>query len=171
MTDLSMNNKKARNLALFVGCVLFWIILDRITKVYIDTNYKTGDVIVQNILNLFQFDLVHNRGAAWGSFSGTTPILAGIAIVVCAIVCVFAWRESMMANGFEMVGLGLLVAGGIGNCIDRLVYGYVVDFITPTFINFPTFNIADIGVTCGIVLAAIGYLYQLKNAKPPLKDE
>ena len=77
----------------------------------------------------------------------------------------------MMANGFEMVGLGLLVAGGIGNFIDRLVYGYVVDFITPTFINFPTFNIADIGVTCGIVLAAIGYLYQLKNAKPPLKDE
>lgn len=104
-----------------------------------------------------------------GLFSGTTPILAGIAIVVCVVVCVFAWRESMMANGSEMVGLGLLVAGGIGNCIDRLVYGYVVDFITPTFINFPTFNIADIGVTCGIVLAAIGIYINSRTLNHPLR--
>ena len=81
MTDLSMNNKKARNLALFVGCVLFWIILDRITKVYIDTNYKTGDVIVQNILNLFQFDLVHNRGAAWALFLALLLYLLGLLLL------------------------------------------------------------------------------------------
>ena len=53
---------------------------------------------------------------------------------------------------------GTDVAGGIGNAIDRFTLGFVVDFIEPTFIDFPIFNIADIGVTCGIILFIVSLL-------------
>lgn len=165
MEKVATNQRKARNLTLFVGCVLFWVIFDRITKIAVDSNYTSGEVIVRNVAHLFQFELVHNRGAAWGSFVGATPVFVLIAIAVCLFICFFVWKEAPVANGAEIVGLGLLVAGGLGNCVDRVLYGYVVDFITPTFIDFPTFNIADIGVTCGIILAAFGYIAQIKKTE------
>ncbi len=56
----------------------------------------------------------------------------------------------------EIVGVALVVAGGLGNALDRFTLGYVVDFIEPTFIDFPVFNVADIGVTCGFVIFLIG---------------
>ena len=62
------------------------------------------------------------------------------------------WR---MDKGAKRV---LVVAGGIGNAIDRFTLGFVVDFIEPTFIDFPIFNIADIGVTCGIILFIVSLL-------------
>ena len=152
------SHRKARNFILFGGCVLFWIIIDRISKTYLESNFKPGQVVCSNVLGLFQFDLLHNKGAAWGMFAGGVMIFALIAIVICLVVCFFVFKYASEMSSLEIVGLGLLVAGGIANCIDRLFYGYVVDFITPTFIDFPTFNIADIGVTCGIILAAIGYI-------------
>ena len=67
-----------------------------------------------------------------------------------------------MARGWQtswcVVSLALVVAGGIGNCIDRLTTGYVVDFIRLTFIDFPVFNVADICVTCGVVLFLIALI-------------
>lgn len=56
--------------------------------------------------------------------------------------------------------MGLVAAGGIGNAIDRFALGYVVDFIQPLFIDFPVFNVADIGVTCGFVLLVLSLLLQ-----------
>ena len=61
-------------------------------------------------------------------------------------------------NAGELIGISLVVAGGIGNAIDRFTLGFVVDFIEPTFIDFPIFNIADIGVTCGIILFIVSLL-------------
>ncbi len=170
MGKLRSGNIKARNLAIFAGCVLFWITIDRITKIFIDSNFAVGDIVVDNIFDLFRFDVVHNTGAAWGSFSGATPIFAIIAIFVCVLVCYFVWKEASVVNLAEIIGLALLVAGGIGNAMDRVLHGYVVDFITPTFISFPTFNIADIGITCGIILAAFGYMAQAKEARIPSKN-
>lgn len=69
----------------------------------------------------------------------------------------FLWQRKDLC-ALEVVGLALVFAGGIGNAIDRFVLGYVVDYINFTFIDFPVFNIADIGVTCGIVLFLIGCL-------------
>ncbi len=154
-------NHCARNLAIFAGCVFLWLIADRVTKMAIDGNHAVGEVIVDNVLGLFRFDLVHNTGAAWGSFAGSTLVLAGVSLLICVGVVVFAFLERQKGSVVEMVGLALVFAGGIGNFIDRVFYGYVVDFITPTFIDFPTFNIADIGVTCGIVLVVITLVIQI----------
>ena len=60
-----------------------------------------------------------------------------------------------------------MVAGGIGNALDRFTLGYVVDFIETTFIDFPVFNVADIGVTCGFVLFVLGLLLSFKASEAP----
>lgn len=63
----------------------------------------------------------------------------------------------------ELIGLGLVIGGGIGNAIDRFVLGYVVDFIDLSFMDFPVFNIADIGVTCGLALFLIGWIVRERH--------
>ena len=76
----------------------------------------------------------------------------------------FFWQRNEV-NACQTVGIALIVAGGIGNAIDRFMQGYVVDFIEFSFIDFPVFNVADIGVTCGFVLLFIGLFLSLKNEK------
>ncbi len=63
----------------------------------------------------------------------------------------------------EAVGIALIVAGGLGNALDRFTLGYVVDFIDTGVISFPTFNDADIGVTCGFVLFFAGMLWSMRG--------
>ena len=97
------------------------------------------------------FRLVHNFGAAWGSFSGMVIVLVIVSIVLCAIILAYMIYVAKEASVLETVGLALIFAGGLGNMIDRLVRGYVVDFVEPLFIDFPNFNIADRGGSpCGI---------------------
>lgn len=151
----------ARNLTLFVGCVLFWFILDRITKVCIESAYAVGTHGIAYLDTIIRIDLVHNTGAAWGAFSGSTTTIALVGIALCAVVLAFALYERRVAPKLEMFGLALVLAGGLGNLYDRFVLGYVIDMITPVFISFPTFNVADIGVTCGIALVIISLIVQV----------
>ena len=62
--------------------------------------------------------------------------------------------------------IALIVAGGLGNALDRFTLGYVVDFVDTVFISFPTFNVADIGVTCGFVLFFAGMLWSMRKDAP-----
>ena len=104
------------------------------------------------------FRLVHNFGAAWGSFSGMVIMIAVVSIVLCAIILAYTIYIAKEASALETVGLALIFAGGVGNMIDRLLRGYVVDFIEPLFIDFPNFNIADAGITCGIICVLIAFI-------------
>ncbi len=161
-----------RNLALWGGCAFLWFVLDRVTKAVIDGSYSVGDVVVGSIGGLLQFNLVHNRGVAWGAFSGAIPVISIVTALMCVVIAAFAVYCAKHYGKLEAVALGLLFAGGIGNLFDRIVYGYVVDFITPLFIDFPTFNVADIGVTCGIALLFIALIAQMaKEAKADRSGE
>lgn len=156
MVDSQTSNaKRVRNLAIFAGCALVWFFLDRFVKSFVDAHYVKGDVFVENVLGLFQFRLVHNTGAAWGSFENYTEIIAVVSLIICLVLLICACIFSNRAHPIEMISLALICAGGFGNLYDRVVQGYVVDFISTTFINFPTFNIADIGVTCGMIALVI----------------
>ena len=64
------------------------------------------------------------------------------------------------ARAAQTIGLALIIGGGFGNAIDRFALGYVIDFIETTFIKFPIFNVADMGVTCGIVIFLCGFFVQ-----------
>ena len=153
--DRQSHSKRARNLSLFGGCALAWFLFDRIVKTIIDSQYEKGDVFVQSVLGLFQFRLVHNTGAAWGSFENWTPVIAAFSAIICIVILIAAFVYSNRANAIEMISLALVCAGGLGNLFDRVTQGYVVDFISTTFIDFPTFNIADVGVTCGMIILLI----------------
>ena len=75
-------------------------------------------------------------------------------------------RKAVLAIAFALFCAGVVVAGGLGNAIDRFALGYVVDFIEPVFIDFPVFNVADIGVTCGFVLFFAGMLWSMRKDAP-----
>ena len=146
----------------FTVIVAVWLILDRITKVAFD-NGQVGHVFADNVLGLFQFILVHNTGAAWGIFSQSTFALGIFSVIISVVVIM--WFASVARKGqvalLEVISLALVASGGLGNAIDRLAYGYVVDFINFTFIDFPVFNVADIGVTVGIALLMISLLLSI----------
>ena len=85
---------------------------------------------------------------------------------MCAALLVYLFGVmKAKANILELVGLSLVFAGGVGNAIDRFALGYVVDFINTTFMSFPVFNVADIGVTCGVVLFLAGTFISLAESE------
>ncbi len=153
---------RRRNLCVFAAVVLLWLAADIATKA-VCNGYGLGEVIAGPFLGLVQFRLAHNTGAAWGMFGDSTFALGVMSLLVCAALTAYLIATARRANLVEVVGIALVVAGGLGNALDRFTLGYVVDFIDTTFIEFPTFNVADIGVTCGFVLFFAGMLWGMRR--------
>lgn len=114
---------------------------------------------------VLRLQLVHNYGAAWSSFSGERTLLVvftGAGLVLLAYLALRIVRHPL-----GVWALWLVIGGGVGNLIDRVNLGYVVDMLATEFMNFPVFNVADIFVTCGTVAAAVYYLkfYEKYDAK------
>ena len=148
----------ARRFAVFIPIVVVWLVLDQASKLFFNGSYHVGQVISDPILGIFRFHLVYNTGGAWSIFSGATWALGAFSLVVCIALTAYRALTPQRPNSGELIGISLVVAGGIGNAIDRFTLGFVVDFIEPTFIDFPIFNVADIGVTCGIILFIVSLL-------------
>ena len=143
---------------------LCWIALDQAVKLSMNA-HVAGSVLSDPIAGLFSLHLVHNTGGAWSMFSGATAALGVFSIVMCVALAAFAVHERARISWPELIGLGLVIGGGIGNAIDRFALGYVVDFIDLAFIDFPVFNIADIGVTCGLALFLIAWIVRESQHK------
>lgn len=148
----------ARRFAVFIPIVVVWLVLDQASKLFFNGSYHAGQMISDPILGIFRFHLVYNTGGAWSIFSGATWALGAFSLVVCISLTAYLALTPQRPNTGELIGISLVVAGGIGNAIDRFTLGFVVDFIEPTFIDFPVFNIADVGVTCGIILFIVSLL-------------
>jgi signal peptidase II len=145
-----LQQRAPRNLFIFCVVAVLWFLLDRVTKLFFESFFSSGGAAF-DLGGIIRISLVHNKGAAWGSFSEAFGLIIVVTLVLCAVIVFFALSSAKHASFFEMLCLALVFAGGIGNLCDRLFNGYVVDFIMPLFIDFPTFNIADVGITCGIV--------------------
>lgn len=143
--------------------VVLWCVCDQAVKAYMEAQ-TPSTALVPVIDGVVGFRLVHNFGAAWGSFSGMVIMIVVVSIVLCAIILAYMIYVAKEASTLETVGLALIFAGGVGNMIDRLLRGYVVDFIEPLFIDFPNFNIADAGITCGIICVLIAYIIKFLAA-------
>ena len=105
-----------------------------------------------------QLRTVHNFGAAWSSFSGMRWLLVGVtSVIVLAVAYVLVRR--IVRHPLGVAACFLILSGGLGNIIDRVRLGYVVDMFDFQFMNYPVFNVADIAVVCGAVLAAVYYLW------------
>jgi signal peptidase II len=145
------------------GSVFLWVslpvvALDQLTKYIVKSTLALGASFPES--GFFHFTHVHNSGAAFSIFRDHTYLLsicsiAGI-ILLLYIVFFLSTRFEFLRSLPARISLGLIMGGTIGNLIDRLSYGYVVDFIDFDF--FATFNIADAGITIGAVLLALTYI-------------
>lgn len=116
---------------------------------------------------------VHNYGAGWSSFSGQRWFLAAVSILVVGLV-LFVVFKRFVRHPLGLIAATLISAGGIGNLIDRVRLGYVVDMFHFEFWpSYPVFNVADICIVLGGLLAAIYYLflYEKHDARKPLNGE
>lgn len=101
---------------------------------------------------------VHNYGAAWSSFSGMRWVLVAVTSVIVAAVA-FLLARRIVRHPLGVAACVLVISGGLGNIIDRVRLGYVVDMFNFQFMTYPVFNVADICVVCGAALGAVYYLW------------
>ena len=124
---------------------------DQVTKYLTVANIPLhGDVPF--LPGLLQLTYVQNTGAAFSSFEGQQWLFALIFAVFTVMLVWEYFKKSMPFTTFERWCIVAIYAGGLGNMIDRMRLGYVVDMIETTFIEFPVFNVADIFITCGCIL-------------------
>ncbi|WP_373786829.1 signal peptidase II [Jeotgalibaca porci] len=139
------------------------IIIDQITKWNIVQNFELYQekVIVPGFFSLFY---IQNEGAAWGIFQGKMVFFYLVTLIVVGYLVYMFQQEK---NKTKLVGISfaLILSGAIGNFIDRLLNGYVVDMFRLDFINFPIFNVADVCLTVGVVLMLIHVLFFEKEEK------
>lgn len=148
-------------------CISILVVtLDQLSKTIVANNMQVGESIVL-IKNLFSLTYVRNEGAAWGILANHRWIflvLTAIAIIAIPIIT-YKLRDFGYFFGTSMA---LIWGGAIGNMIDRLFYGSVVDFIEATFIDFPVFNIAD---SCVVVGGIMLFIYLVFINKTLFKSE
>lgn len=131
--------------------------LDQWVKHYITLTLPLGET--RPLLPGFvEWKAVHNYGAAWSSFSGQRWLLVGLtSLILLAVLYVLARR--IVRHPLGVLAGCLILSGGLGNVIDRVRLGYVVDMFHLQFWPaYPVFNVADICVVCGAALAAVYYL-------------
>ena len=136
--------------------------VDQLTKFFV-VKYISASDIITVIPGLFEFVYVKNKGAAFNILSGRLGFLSLISLLFAAGV-IWYMIVKKPQNKMCRVSLMLLFAGALGNAIDRVFRGFVVDFIKTSFINFPVFNVADIAITIGAALFII-YLMFFDNKK------
>ena len=154
-----MNNRsKTKSIILYIISAAVLTLLDQITKVAASGLKNTDGISV--IRDVFEFYYLENTGTAWGMFAGARIIFL---IITCVVVGIIAYIIIKMPCSKHYVpayiSLTLLAAGGIGNFIDRLILGYVRDFLYFKAVNFPVFNVADSYVTIGIIMLIILILF------------
>lgn len=133
----------------------FWIVavialtLDQITKYLILRNFVDIGYTIPLWEGVFHLTYVQNTGAAFSVFQGGANWLRWLSLIVSFALMIWAWIEAF--SPIEQFAYGFILAGALGNGIDRFLFGYVVDFLDFRLINFPVFNIADVCINIGII--------------------
>lgn len=156
---------KQKNKKIICGVIVIIVLLalDQIAKQIVSMS-NANITIIPNILTI---QTIHNSGGAFGVAQGNIVMFIVTNLVVLGLIIRFIYLQKDFMDKTTLYTLCVILAGGFGNLIDRVIRGYVVDFINlfPT-LNLPIFNIADIYITTGwIVLALIFAIYTYKEIK------
>lgn len=138
--------------------IVLCLALDRAVKMWTVANLDLGASrpFLPGFIELLR---LHNYGAAWSSFSGMRWVLVGVTSVVIAALIVLLVR-GVVKHMFGVIALALIISGGLGNLVDRAALGYVVDMFHFQFwTTFPIFNVADMAVVTGGIMAVVYYLF------------
>ena len=142
---------------------IMFVFIDQISKGLINLYMNLNDSI--SILgNFFKLTYVHNFGAAFSMFSGARYIFIIITIIALNLIYLFFIKDKKLKN-YEVVIYSLLLGGIIGNLIDRVLYGYVIDFLDFNIfkINFAIFNLADSFIVVSVILLLVLEVLYAKN--------
>lgn len=145
--------------AVSLAVIAVLTVIDQLTKYAAVMTVKVNGP-KEFLFGLFQFRYVENTGAAFSSFSDNTMLLT-VATVIILAGCLILLLSKKIKSMFMNICLLLVIAGGLGNVIDRILNGYVVDFIEPLFIDFAVFNFADCCITVGAILMIIYQIYEI----------
>jgi len=138
-----------------IGLSSIFLIIDVIIKLIVKNTVLVHQSI-KIIDNFFYITYVKNTGAAWSILSGKQIFLIIFSIIVVIMLIIYLCKKKEY-NKFEIYGYSLLLGGAIGNLVDRIIYGYVIDYLNFYIFNydFPIFNIADCCIVIGIMLLFI----------------
>ena len=132
----------------FFSLSIFIVLIDQFTKYLIFYNHK---IFLNKDFLIFKLDFVKNYGAAFNIFSGSRVFLSLISIFFSILIIYLMFRKNTL-NSLDLYSFSFILGGTIGNGIDRIYRGFVVDFINLNIINFPVFNIADISINIGFII-------------------
>lgn len=168
-------------LSVSIGILLLVVFLDQFTKHYFSSYVKENGTVTV-IENFFYIAHVVNTGAAWSFLADVSwgqllfKILTPIALIVFGFIYVYAFKKNYK---WMQISIAFIIGGTIGNYIDRLIFGGVIDFISLVFgsYKFPVFNLADTFLVVGVIMIFIHFLFldenaifKKKNAKQDLSD-
>ena len=131
----------------FLSLSIFIVLIDQFTKYLMFHNKK---IFINKDFLLFKLDFVKNYGAAFNIFSGNRIFLSCISIIFSILLTYLILRKNSL-NSIDLYSYSFILGGTIGNGMDRILRGFVIDFINLNFINFPVFNIADISINIGFI--------------------
>ncbi len=131
------------------------VMVDRLTKYILFRNLSEGESI-RVVPGIFHITLVLNSGAAFGLFKGRSVFFTVSTVIVIAFICFYIIRGGCK-DLLMLTALGLILGGAAGNLIDRVLFGYIIDFLD--FRIWPVFNIADASITIGAVILAVRLLF------------
>lgn len=147
-------SKKMRVISLFAVIILLGV--DQVIKYLVDIHLKGNSPVVL-IRNILQLNYLENDGAMMGLMGGKTAIMTVLA-VICLIVILVVVFAGVIKDPVDFICCLLMISGGLGNIIDRIFRGYVIDYIEVLFVDFYIFNFADCLIT---VAAFVLIFYQI----------
>lgn len=146
------------------------IALDQITKNLVKSNLATGETWSpwSWLAKFARIVNWHNTGAAFGLFQNGSIVFAILAVIV-AIVIIYYYPQVPQKEKLMRIAMAMQLGGAVGNLIDRLIQGFVTDFISIG--NFPVFNVADSSITIGASVLLIGMLIEERRSKLNIRSE
>ena len=131
----------------FLSLSIFIVLIDQFTKYLMFYNKK---IFINKDFIFFKLDFIKNYGAAFNIFSGSRIFLSLISILFSILLIYFIFRKNTL-NSLDLYSYSFILGGTIGNGIDRIYKGFVIDYININIINFPLFNIADVCINIGFI--------------------
>ena len=153
-------------MSLIIILVLSCFFFDRISKILVITNMSVFDSF-EVINNFFSITYARNFGSAFSSFRGGRYIFIMVAILVIVALFIFLKNNLKKINILDKICVSLILGGSLGNLLDRIIYGYVIDFLDFNILgyNYPIFNFADSFIVVGTIILLINSIRNDVNVK------
>ena len=148
---------------LLICATAILVVVDQITKIWAIHGLHHADRVIPIIEGVFELHYTENPGVAFSMLEGQRWIFIPVTIVACVAILIMMLRSPLRVHRLFNIICVLILAGAIGNLIDRIVYGFVVDFLYFKLIDFPVFNVADCYVTVSAFILLFTLMFFIKE--------